>query len=295
MTIISFQSCRYIEVFRSNLSEIKPILFRGGPGGRPGPYDRPGEREFDTFGRGERFGSGYERQYRGRGRGGRGAGAAGASYMPYDPYAATGFYDAAAVSEYYRQEPTYDEGAAYSSALAAQQSMVTYPPIRPSQPAVGKVPGVVTNPQMKNMIRMRGLPFSAKDRDIESFFAPLVPTKINIDFDHYGRPSGEAEVFFGSHKDAVAAMSKNNAHMGMFRLPRCCLGGITSVLCVCVCVCWVTGHRYIELFLNSKEEDGMRYPGLPAIQGQAIPAGVATQGNGRALGAVVLTGSSKGL
>ena len=57
----------------------------------------------------------------------------------------------------------------------------------------------------------------------------------------------------------------------------------------------MTGHRYIELFLNSKEEDGMRYPGLPAIQGQAIPAGVATQGNGRALGAVVLTGSSKGL
>ena len=219
--ILSF---RYIEVFRSNLSEIKPILFRGGPGGRPGPYDRPGERDFDAFGRGERFGSGYERQYRGRGRGGRGGGAGG-GYMPYDPYAAAGFYDAAAaVSEYYRPEPTYDESAAYNNALAAQQSMVTYPPIRPSQP--GKAPtSVVTNPQLKFMIRMRGLPFSAKDRDIETFFAPLVPTKINIDFDHYGRPSGEAEVFFGSHKDAVAAMSKNNAHMGVF------LGNLVLLTC----------------------------------------------------------------
>lgn len=237
---------RYIEVFRSTISEIKPILFRGGPTGRPSPYDRPGEREFDSFGRGERYGSGYERQYRGRGRGARGGG--GGSYLPYDPYAAASFYEAAAVSEYFRPEPAYDEGAAYNSALAAQ-SLVTYPPIRPSQP--GKAPSVSSNPQLKYMIRMRGLPFSAKDRDIETFFSPLVPIKINIDFDHYGRPSGEAEVFFASHKDAAAAMTKNNAHMG---------------------------HRYIELFLNSKEDDGMRYPGVPAMQGQPMPAGVAAQG-----------------
>ena len=262
-------------MFRSTLSEVKPVLFRGGPTGRPSPYDRPGEREFDAFGRGERYGSGYERQYRGRGRGGV-RGGAGGGYLPYDPYAAAGFYEAAAASEYYRPEPAYDEGAAYNSALA--QSLVTYPPIRPSQP--GKVPSVVTNPQLKYMIRMRGLPFSAKDRDIESFFAPLVPIKINIDFDHYGRPSGEAEVFFSCHKDAVTAMSKNNAHMGEFFFWFCVLVYLAFVdVCIfCLCVCEI-GHRYIELFLNSKEEDGMRYPGLAAIQGQSLPAGVAAQGN----------------
>ena len=213
-------------MFRSTIPEIKPILFRGGPTGRPSPYDRPGEREFDAFGRGERYGSGYERQYRGRGRGVRGGG----GYVPYDPYVAAGFYDAAAAaSEYYRPEPTYDEGA-YNNALA--QSLVTYPPIRPSQPGKAPTMSVSTNPQFKFMIRMRGLPFSAKDRDIESFFAPLVPIKINIDFDHYGRPSGEAEVFFAGHKDAVAAMSKNNAHMGTLSIFCCHLAYHVSFLCV---------------------------------------------------------------
>ncbi len=68
---------------------------------------------------------------------------------------------------------------------------------------------------------MRGLPFSAKEKHILDFFSPQVPTRVNIDFNHYGRLAGEAEVQFGSHEDAVAAMQKNNAQMGM----------------VCVCVC----------------------------------------------------------
>lgn len=42
--------------------------------------------------------------------------------------------------------------------------------------------------------------------------------------DHTGRASGEADVEFGSHDDAVRAMSKDKGHMQ---------------------------HRYIELFLNS--------------------------------------------
>ncbi len=66
----------------------------------------------------------------------------------------------------------------------------------------------------KHVIRMRGLPFSAKEKDIMDFFTPVVPLKVNVDFDHYGRPAGEAEVHFATHDDAVASMQKNNAHMG---------------------------------------------------------------------------------
>ena len=68
---------RYIEVFRSSHSEVKPFK-----GGRPTPYSRPGGRGggyqgYGTYGGGgAKYGSGYERSYRGsRGRGvGRGGG-----------------------------------------------------------------------------------------------------------------------------------------------------------------------------------------------------------------------------
>ena len=63
---------RYIEVFRSSESEVRPYK----SGGRPTPYMRPGEGGFvggGTLG-GDKYGSGYERSYRGRGGGGRGRG-----------------------------------------------------------------------------------------------------------------------------------------------------------------------------------------------------------------------------
>lgn len=47
--------------------------------------------------------------------------------------------------------------------------------------------------------------------------------------DHTGRASGEADVEFASHDDAVRAMSKDKGHMQ---------------------------HRYIELFLNSSGPGG---------------------------------------
>lgn len=47
--------------------------------------------------------------------------------------------------------------------------------------------------------------------------------------DHTGRASGEADVEFASHDDAVRAMSKDKGHMQ---------------------------HRYIELFLNSSPSGG---------------------------------------
>ena len=69
-------------------------------------------------------------------------------------------------------------------------------------------------PRTKHMVRLRGLPYSAKEQDISEFFKPLVCSRVIMDFDQLGRPSGEAEVYFQSHDDAKAAMNKNNQHIG---------------------------------------------------------------------------------
>ena len=91
-------------------------------------------------------------------------------------------------------------------------NLVGYPPIRPSnRGGYGGPPGP---PRSKHMVRLRGLPYSAQEKDITDFFQPLVPIRVNMDFDQLGRPSGEAEVFFQSHEDAQAAMKKNNQHIG---------------------------------------------------------------------------------
>lgn len=52
----------------------------------------------------------------------------------------------------------------------------------------------------------------------------MIPINVRLLQDHTGRASGEADVEFASHDDAVRAMSKDKGHMQ---------------------------HRYIELFLNS--------------------------------------------
>lgn len=60
------------------------------------------------------------------------------------------------------------------------------------------------------------------------FFKPIVPINVRLLQDHTGRASGEADVEFASHDDAMRAMSKDKGHMQ---------------------------HRYIELFLNSAGSD----------------------------------------
>lgn len=86
----------------------------------------------------------------------------------------------------------------------------------PRSQAVPRMPG--------HYIHMRGLPFHATGRDIVNFFSPVRLKKILIEYGPNGRASGEADVFFASHEDALSAMSKDKAHME---------------------------ERYIELFLNS--------------------------------------------
>lgn len=75
-----------------------------------------------------------------------------------------------------------------------------------------------------HFVHMRGLPFRATEGDVAKFFLPLIPLRVHIDVAPNGKSTGEADVEFRSHEDAVAAMSKDKNHMQ---------------------------HRYIELFLNS--------------------------------------------
>ncbi|XP_003223731.3 heterogeneous nuclear ribonucleoprotein H3 isoform X2 [Anolis carolinensis] len=80
-----------------------------------------------------------------------------------------------------------------------------------------------------HFVHMRGLPFRATENDIANFFSPLTPIRVHIDIGADGRATGEADVEFVTHEDAVAAMSKDKNHMQ---------------------------HRYIELFLNSTAGGG---------------------------------------
>lgn len=83
----------------------------------------------------------------------------------------------------------------------------------------------------QHYVHMRGLPFQVSGEDIVKFFSPLLLSKILMEFGPSGRPRGEADVFFSSHQDALAAMSKDRRKIG---------------------------QRYIELFLNSVPESDDR-------------------------------------
>ncbi|KAH9605814.1 hypothetical protein KSS87_020408 [Heliosperma pusillum] len=79
------------------------------------------------------------------------------------------------------------------------------------------------------ILRLRGLPFSAKKQDIKTFFKDfdLADDVIHITFNSAGRPSGDAFVKFASPEDSKAAMVKDKMTLG---------------------------SRYIELFPAPQEE-----------------------------------------
>ncbi|ERE88016.1 G-rich sequence factor 1-like protein [Cricetulus griseus] len=89
-----------------------------------------------------------------------------------------------------------------------------------------KLPETVDFGSMPSLhfVHMRGLPFQANAQDIINFFAPLKPVRITMEYSSSGKATGEADVHFDTHEDAVAAMLKDRSHVQ---------------------------HRYIELFLNS--------------------------------------------
>ena len=86
-------------------------------------------------------------------------------------------------------------------------------------------------------MKMRGLPFSAGDKDIEDFLHPLQPTSIEVIYDNYGRHSGEAIVTLDSQQSVDEAVKKDKQYMGV------CVCVCTYV-CVCVCArACVLGHE----------------------------------------------------
>ncbi|XP_048399102.1 heterogeneous nuclear ribonucleoprotein H1, like [Stegostoma tigrinum] len=179
---------RYIEIFKSSRAEVRTHYDpprKLMSGLRPGPYDRPMTGRTYGIPRGS-----YEKMRRG---------VYGGGYGSYDDY--NGYNDGYG----YGSDHGYgrDRGI---SAQAYANSESTF------QSTTG------------HCVHMRGLPFRATENDIYNFFSPLNPVRVHIEIGSDGRVTGEADVEFATHEDAVAAMSKDKAHMQ---------------------------HRYVELFLNS--------------------------------------------
>ncbi|NXP43809.1 GRSF1 factor, partial [Heliornis fulica] len=67
-----------------------------------------------------------------------------------------------------------------------------------------------------HFVHMRGFPTQSSAQDIISFFAPLKPTRIMLEYNSRGDATGEADIHFESHEDAVAAMAKEGSQL------QCC-------------------------------------------------------------------------
>ncbi|XP_012605765.3 heterogeneous nuclear ribonucleoprotein F-like [Microcebus murinus] len=98
-------------------------------------------------------------------------------------------------------------------------------------------------------VHMRGLPYRATENDIYNFFYPVKPVRVHIEIGPDGRATGEADVEFATHEEAVAAMSKDRANMQ---------------------------HRYIELFLNLKTGASNRAYSSLLMPGMGVSAARAT-------------------
>ncbi|XP_033730954.1 poly [ADP-ribose] polymerase 1-like [Pecten maximus] len=96
----------------------------------------------------------------------------------------------------------------------------------------GTTPGSSYASKSGHSVHMRGLPFQALENDIAEFFKPLNPISIEFEFSANGRPTGEANVDFANHQEAVDAMKNHKKNMH---------------------------HRYIELFLNSTPSGRTNY------------------------------------
>ncbi|XP_014253054.1 heterogeneous nuclear ribonucleoprotein H2 [Cimex lectularius] len=195
---------RYIEIFRSSIAEAKlaaaPKMRSGfSMNQRHTPYDR--NERFGGVNRYNSMSRNNQRNFRGMGGGG---GFNDFDDGPWDQNNSGGVWDM----------PSHNRGG-----------------IKPLIPNLdrGNFGGSGNWQPPTHCIHMRGLPFRASQADIADFFRPIIPVSIRILFDNHGRPSGEADVEFGCHDDAVKAMAKDKSHMQ---------------------------HRYIELFMDSTPGGG---------------------------------------
>ena len=157
----------------------------------PGPYDRPGAgRGYNSIGRG----AGFERMRRGAYGGGSGG---------YDNYGG------------------YNDGYGFGSDRFGRDLNYCFSGMSDHRCGDGESSFQSTT---GHCVHMRGLPYRATENDIYNFFSPLNPMRVHIEIGPDGRVTGEADVEFATHEDAVAAMAKDKANMQ---------------------------HRYVELFLNS--------------------------------------------
>ncbi|XP_065730653.1 heterogeneous nuclear ribonucleoprotein H isoform X18 [Phocoena phocoena] len=185
---------RYIEIFKSSRAEVRthydpPRKLMAMQ--RPGPYDRPGAgRGYNSIGRG----AGFERMRRG---------AYGGGYGGYDDYNG------------------YNDGYGFGSDRFGRDLNYCFSGMSDHRYGDG---GSTFQSTTGHCVHMRGLPYRATENDIYNFFSPLNPVRVHIEIGPDGRVTGEADVEFATHEDAVAAMSKDKANMQ---------------------------HRYVELFLNS--------------------------------------------
>ncbi|NXQ62657.1 GRSF1 factor, partial [Anthoscopus minutus] len=65
----------------------------------------------------------------------------------------------------------------------------------------------------QGLVHVRGFPAQVSAQDVINFFAPLKPTRILVEYNSHGDATGEVDVHFESHEDAVAAMAKEGSQM----------------------------------------------------------------------------------
>jgi len=184
---------RYIEIFRSSLNEVRAAM---NGGGGPGGGNRRG-------GPGGPMGGGYNNRS-----------------SPYDVRDRLG-----GSNRFSGRNSGYNDGPGWGGRGFGNYND------GPGWGGRGGGPGMSDGygGGAGHFVHCRGLPFRATEMDIADFFRPLNTINIEIGYDKTGRPSGEADVEFASHADAVEAMSKHKSNMQ---------------------------HRYVELFLNSTAGGG---------------------------------------
>uniref|UniRef100_A0A8C5KPJ6 Heterogeneous nuclear ribonucleoprotein H2-like n=1 Tax=Jaculus jaculus TaxID=51337 RepID=A0A8C5KPJ6_JACJA len=185
---------RYIEISKSSRAEVQihydpPRKLMAMQ--HPGPYDRPGAgRGYNSIGRG----AGFERMRRSAYGGGCGG---------YDDYGG------------------YNDGYGFGSDRFERDFNYCFTGMSDHRCGDG---GSSFQSTTRHCVHMRGLPYGATENDIYNFFSPLNSMRAHIEIGPDGRVTGEADVEFATHEEAVAAMAKDQANIQ---------------------------HRYIQLFLNS--------------------------------------------